>query len=63
MAKGLYVMLRRWGISFVQIGPARDYHGIRAPYLVSIESIERALEKTNPALYYETQSGLIQRCA
>jgi len=28
------------GIVFVQIGPEKDYHGIRAPYLVSIESIE-----------------------
>ena len=42
-----------------QIGPARDFHGIRAPYLVSIENIERALEKNNPGLYSEAQSELI----
>ena len=59
MAKGLYVILRRWGIIFEQIGPARDFHGIRAPYLVSIENIERALEKNNPGLYSEAQSELI----
>jgi N-acyl amino acid synthase of PEP-CTERM/exosortase system len=63
MANGLYVMLKRWGINFEQIGPARDYHGIRAPYLVSIESIERSLERSYPALYCEAQSGLMQRCA
>jgi N-acyl amino acid synthase of PEP-CTERM/exosortase system len=51
MAKGLHLILRRWGINFDQIGPARDYHGIRAPYLVSIESIERSLEKNDPALF------------
>lgn len=59
MAKGLYVILRRWGICFEQIGPARDYHGLRAPYLVSIKSIECSLEKHDPTLYYETQSSLV----
>ena len=63
MADGLYVMLMRWGINFEQIGPARDYHGVRAPYLVSIESIERSLEKNYPALYSEAQGGLIPNCA
>jgi N-acyl amino acid synthase of PEP-CTERM/exosortase system len=59
MAKGLYVILKRWGIAFVQIGPQKDYHGIRAPYLVSIESIERSLEKFDPVLYCEARSGLM----
>lgn len=59
MAKGLYVILKRWGISFVQIGPARDYHGTRAPYLVSIKSIERSLEKFDPVLYCDMRSGLM----
>ena len=59
MAKGLYVILKRWGIAFVQIGPEKDYHGIRAPYLVSIESIERSLEKFDPVLYCEARSGLM----
>ena len=59
MAKGLYTILKRWGINFVQIGPARDYHGSRSPYLVSIESIERSLEKTDAVLYCEARSGLM----
>ena len=59
MTKGLYVILKRWGICFEQIGPARDYHGLRAPYLVSIKSIERSLEKHDPALYFAAQSSLV----
>jgi N-acyl amino acid synthase of PEP-CTERM/exosortase system len=55
MSKGLYVILRRWGVSFEQIGPARDYHGLRSPYMISIECIESSLKKHDPALYYETQ--------
>jgi N-acyl amino acid synthase of PEP-CTERM/exosortase system len=62
MAKGLYVILKRWGISFVQIGPARDYHGIRAPYLISIESIERSLQRNDPTLFFEAQNGLLHCC-
>lgn len=50
MARGLYVILKRWGIAFTQVGPAKDYHGLRAPYLVSIESIEHTLAKINPEL-------------
>ncbi len=53
MARGLYVILKRWGISFTQIGPAKDYHGLRAPYLVSIESVEHTLAKINPELLEE----------
>ena len=53
MSKGLQMILKRWGISFEQIGPARDYHGIRAPYLINIKDIERSLQKSNPALFYE----------
>ena len=58
MTKGLGVILRRWGVDFVQIGPARDYHGIRAPYLISIEALERTLAKADPALYGNAISGL-----
>ena len=50
MAKGLFVILKRWGISFVQVGPAKNYHGYRAPYLVGIDSVEEALKKANPDL-------------
>ena len=58
MSKGLQMILKRWGICFEQIGPARDYHGIRAPYLINIKDIERSLQKSNPALFYEAQQVL-----
>ena len=50
MARGLHVILGRWGIKFEQIGPAREYHGSRAPYLLSIRALESYLEKKNPEL-------------
>lgn len=58
MARGLYVILRRWGISFTQIGPPRDYHGIRAPYLISLDSLEQSLARNNPALFKEAKGSL-----
>jgi N-acyl amino acid synthase of PEP-CTERM/exosortase system len=58
MSKGLHMILKRWDINFEQIGPARDYHGIRAPYLIIIEEIERSLQRNNPALFYEAQQVL-----
>jgi N-acyl amino acid synthase of PEP-CTERM/exosortase system len=59
MAQGLYIILKRWGIIFKQIGPARDYHGLRAPYLISVESMESSLSRINPVLYCDAQSGLM----
>ena len=50
MARGLHVILSRWGIKFEQIGPAREYHGSRAPYLLSIRALESYLEEKNPEL-------------
>ena len=58
MSKGLHMILKRWGISFEQIGPARDYHGMRAPYLINIEDIERSLRRNNPTLFNEAQQAL-----
>ena len=55
MVKGLYVILKRWGIPFHQIGAARDYHGLRAPYLIDIETVEKTLEKKNPDLLEEAR--------
>ena len=55
MAKGLYIILKRWGIPFEQIGAAKHYHGLRAPYLVSIETVERSLERVNPELIAEAR--------
>ena len=60
MAKGLYLILKRWGIPFHQIGPAKDYHGLRAPYLVSIETVERSLERKNPDLIEEARRPGLQ---
>ena len=60
MAKGLYAILRRWGIVFEQIGPAREYHGLRAPYFVSIEAVEQTLAQENPQLLHEARAGLLQ---
>jgi N-acyl amino acid synthase of PEP-CTERM/exosortase system len=50
MAKGLQIILKRWGIPFEQIGPAKEYHGVRAPFLLSIRNLENNLEKKNPEL-------------
>jgi N-acyl amino acid synthase of PEP-CTERM/exosortase system len=50
MARGLHVILSRWGIEFQQIGPAQDYHGVRAPYLLSIDDLTRSIAARNPEL-------------
>lgn len=50
MARGLQVILNRWGIPFKQIGPETEYHGIRAPYALSIREMESHLQRKNPAL-------------
>lgn len=55
MARGLYAILRRWGIVFEQIGEAIDYHGDRAPYLANIARVEEVLEKKNPELLEEAR--------
>lgn len=60
MAKGLHAILRRWGIVFEQIGPAREYHGLRAPYLACIAAIELNLARENPQLLDEARAGLLQ---
>jgi len=59
MSKGLYIILKRWGIPFHQIGAAKDYHGLRAPYLVSIETVERTLEQKNPDLLEVARRSLL----
>jgi N-acyl amino acid synthase of PEP-CTERM/exosortase system len=58
MARGLHVILGRWGIPFEQIGPEKEYHGIRAPYAVSIADLERNLEKKNPQLIALARKGV-----
>jgi N-acyl amino acid synthase of PEP-CTERM/exosortase system len=59
MARGLYIVLKRWGVIFEQIGPARDYHGVRAPYLIKIESMEHTLSKQNPVFLQDLQNSLM----
>lgn len=59
MARGLYVMLARWGIHFVQIGAEREYHGIRAPYVLSIRELEDSLQKKNPELLTLARQGFV----
>jgi len=58
MAKGLYLLLKKMGILFVPIGPEINYHGLRSPYLGSIEDIEKEASKTNPELLKEFRDEL-----
>jgi N-acyl amino acid synthase of PEP-CTERM/exosortase system len=51
MGKGLYLLLKRFSITFVPIGPEVNYHGLRTPYVSSIEDIEREVSLKNPELY------------
>lgn len=37
MSDGLHLLLTRWGLIMRPIGPAQDHHGIRRPYVASIE--------------------------
>ena len=59
MAKGLYLILSRWGIPFNQIGPEKEYHGVRAPYVLSIKNLEATIEKKNPALLQQARCGFV----
>jgi N-acyl amino acid synthase of PEP-CTERM/exosortase system len=59
MTNGLHMILRRWGINFEQIGPSRDYHGLRTPYIINIENIEQSIQRNYPSMFLEAQNGLI----
>lgn len=37
MSAGLHSILTSWGLSFTPIGPAIDYHGMRRPYIATVE--------------------------
>jgi len=37
MSDGLYALLKRWGLVWEPIGPLMDYHGVRRPYVASVE--------------------------
>lgn len=59
MARGLYVILARWGIHFRQIGEEKEYHGLRAPYVLSIKELEESLHKKNPELLKIARHGIV----
>lgn len=50
MVKGLYGLLRRWGIAWVKIGEQVNYHGLRGPYMAVIADVEEQVAKINPYL-------------
>lgn len=58
MTKGLYILLKRFGIDFEPIGQPVDYHGIRTPYLGDIKKIEHEVSIKNPKLYEEFTRGI-----
>jgi N-acyl amino acid synthase of PEP-CTERM/exosortase system len=58
IAKGLYLLLTRYGIVFSQIGPEVQYHGLRAPYMAYIPEIEGQVSKANPELEKEFKDAL-----
>ena len=51
MAKGLYLLLKRIGITFTQAGPGIEYHGIRTPYTGCILAMLEEFSRTNIDLY------------
>lgn len=51
MAKGLFLLLHRIGLNFIQVGPGIEYHGIRTPYIGDIELMLEEFSKTNNDLY------------
>lgn len=57
MAKALYLILHKMGISFKPIGPETDYHGLRVPYILCIEEIEKMLAVSKPELFREFAEG------
>lgn len=58
MSDGLHQLLAKIGIIFTPIGPAVDYHGVRTPYLGSIEEIEAGVARINPRLLEEAREEL-----
>lgn len=58
MAKGLYLLMAKMGMVFSPIGPTIDYHGLRTPYLGSIEEIEKEVARLSPSLFREATGEL-----
>lgn len=51
MADGLYLLLKRLGITFTKIGPSVDYHGPRTPYICCIDTTMKNLQRKHPEIY------------
>ncbi len=54
MARGLPILLARRKIIFSQIGPAKEYHGLRAPYLWKVQDVFNKNQQLHPT-GHETQ--------
>jgi N-acyl amino acid synthase of PEP-CTERM/exosortase system len=52
MARGLPILLARRKIFFSKIGPAKEYHGLRTPYICTVQEVVNR----NPQLFYGCQS-------
>ena len=52
MARGLPILMARRKVLFSQIGPEREYHGLRAPYLGAV----RDIVKRNPVIFHTCQT-------
>lgn len=51
MAKGLFLLLKRISINFIQVGPKIEYHGVRTPYIINIKKMMEELSQNNNKLY------------
>jgi N-acyl amino acid synthase of PEP-CTERM/exosortase system len=51
MAKGLFLLLKRIGLIFNQVGPGVEYHGMRTPYAGSVQGMMEEFSRTNNDLY------------
>src|ERR1039457_213621 len=40
MAKGLFILTKRVGLNFIEVGTEIEYHGIRTPYTICIQEID-----------------------
>ncbi len=56
--KKIYLMLKKFGFVFHQIGEEVNYHGVRIPYLGVIDEIEQNLIRQNPVLAKVLLRGL-----
>jgi len=58
MTKGIVMLLNKFGFIFEEIGDPVDYHGIRTPYMGTIEKIEQKIMQEHPELYEELNRDL-----